>query len=131
MSSKRKKYLERLLIVAALMGTIVVGGGYIYLYLQARNFYTPQDSLYGVWVEQNVAPYSANTIEIRPDSITIQGHTVTTKYLFNGEVLSFSAGGIRQNYQMLNDKKTEMRLMSPDSYSPTYRLSEKYKNDLR
>ncbi|MGO1296923.1 MAG: DUF2850 domain-containing protein [Vibrio sp.] len=131
MSSQKRKYVERACIVFALIGTIVVGSGYVYLYLQARHVFTSQEQLYGMWVEQDVAPYAASTINIRSGTIMMQGHTVATQFRFNGEVLSFNAGGSEYRYRMLNDDHTQMRLISSANYNPTFRLSKKFKNDLR
>lgn len=130
-SSQKRKSFERAFLVLALSGTILVGSGYIYLYLQARYAFTSQAPLYGMWVEQNVAPYAATTIDIWPKAIVVQGHTVATQYRFNGDILSFNAGGREHRYRMLNDENTEMRLISAAHYNPTFRLSKKFKNDLR
>ena len=52
----------------------------------------PQSSLYGTWVEKNVAPYSADSFELREDGVYINGARKTRHYDFSDDVLTYQIG---------------------------------------
>ncbi|MCG3729238.1 DUF2850 domain-containing protein [Vibrio cincinnatiensis] len=128
----RKKSVERLLIAAALVGTVIVILLYSNLFGRITgHFAPPKSSIYGVWIEQNVAPYMAQKIEVQPNAIVIDGRVVSTTYQYNGRSLSFSIADKSFQYKMLNEENTEMRLVSPNRYNPIFQLSGKHKKNLQ
>ncbi|WP_329604796.1 MULTISPECIES: DUF2850 domain-containing protein [Vibrio] len=131
MAKDKKKIVEWSLLTFALVGTICVAVLYGFLYHKAQSALSPKKSIIGDWVEQNVAHYAAMTIEIRKNAIVIHGHTVTTDYDFDGVYLSYEVGGIEYKYKMADNSNTEMKLITPSYYNPVYRLSGKYKNNIR
>ncbi|MCA2016920.1 DUF2850 domain-containing protein [Vibrio tritonius] len=131
MASRKTKILEWSLLGVAVLGTLIAALMYGHLYLKAQLLFAPEMAIHGRWVEQNVPSYSAQTIEVKKNAISVQGHTVTTRYKFDGTFLSYRAGGINYKFKMTNDELTEMKLISPSYYSPVFRLSEKYKNNIR
>lgn len=131
MATRKTKILEWSLLAIAVLGTLIAALMYGHLYLKAQRFFTPEMAISGLWVEQDVAPYAAQTIEVRKNAISVQGHTVTTRYQFDGQYLTYRAGGINYKFKMTNQDLTEMKLISPSYYSPVFRLSGKYKNNIR
>lgn len=125
-----KKYVERLLLAVALVGTVVVIMLYynVFGHLAAR-FTPPISDIYGVWIEQDVAPYMAQKIEVQPNYIIIDGRVVSTSYQYNGHSLIFTVAGNSLQYNMLNADKTEMKLVSANRYNPIFQLSEKHKKN--
>lgn len=131
-STNKKKWLERGLILAVLIGGAVVVSLYSEVFNRLASSFLPSKSdIYGVWVEQNVAPYAAQRITIQSDAIIIDGRMVTTLYTFDGRHLSFQVGDQTMQYRMMNDEHTEMRLVSSAHYNPTFYLSGKHQKNLR
>ncbi len=129
---KKHKSLERLLMLVALLGTL--GAILLYSNLWGRiseQFQPAKSEIHGVWIEQNVAPYAAQHIEIRDEAIMMNGHLVATHYSYNGRLLTFYVGDQKVEYQMLNAASTEMKLMSSHHYKPIFQLSGKHKKPLR
>lgn len=131
-SASKKKRLERGLILIGVIGIAVVIGLYGQVFNRLADSFSPSKSeIYGIWIEQNVAPYAAKRIHVQSDSIIIDGRLVTTQYDFNGRYLSFYVGDQKMQYRMLNDQFTEMRLVSKTAYNPTFQLSGKHQKNLR
>ncbi|MCG3765973.1 DUF2850 domain-containing protein [Vibrio cincinnatiensis] len=128
----RNKSVERLFIAGALVGTVIAILLYSHLFGRLSGQFTPPKStIYGVWVEQNVAPYMAQRIEVQPNAIIIDGRVVSTSYQYNGRYLSFTIADQPFQYQMLNEENTEMKLISSNRYNPIFQLSEKHKKNLQ
>ena len=87
--------------------------------------------VFGVWVEQDVASYSAHEISIGKGGISINGRLVATQFRFDGDVLIYQTGEGEFKYRMLDEENTEMMLVSDEPYNPKYRLLEKHKNHFR
>lgn len=131
-STRNKKWLERILILAVVLGVSVVVLLYSQVFNRLADSFSPSKSdIYGLWIEQNVAPYAAQRIDVQADAIMIDGRMVTTHYDFNGRHLSFYIGDQKMEYRMLNDEYTEMRLVSKAHYNPTFQLSGKHQKNLR
>ena len=56
---RRRKVIERVLMALALVGTLSVFSLYGDIFSRISDYLTPKEQVYGVWVEQNVAPYAA------------------------------------------------------------------------
>lgn len=82
-------------------------------------------------MEQNVAPYAAQKIELEAKGVVIEGRVVTTSFDFNGRYLEYRIGDQEYRYKMLNEENTEMTLISPAHYNPTFQLSGKHQKNLR
>ncbi len=67
----------------------------------------PIDSIYGVWHEQEVPGHAADEFEVRADGIYISGAIVTTRYNFNGVILSYHVG--QQLYRYTYTSQTLVR----------------------
>lgn len=131
-SNSKKKGLERGLILIGVIGVAVVIALYGQVFNRIVDSFSPSKSeIYGIWIEQNVAPYAAQRIHVQADSIIIDGRLVTTQYDFNGRYLSFYVGDQKMQYRMMNDERTEMRLVSKAAYNPTFHLSGKHQTNLR
>ena len=69
----KKKLIERLIIVGAIVASIaaVMLGSKLYDYYLSVTY--PKSNLYGTWVEQNVASYAASEFVLGPTGVTIDG----------------------------------------------------------
>lgn len=129
---RKRKIIERVLLSGVLAGSVLV----IVMFSSvigriAEQFLPPKSDLYGVWIEQNVAPYAAQQIELEPRGVLIEGRVMTTSFDFDGRYLEYRIGEQRYRYRMLNEQHTEMTLISPAHYNPTFQLSGKYQKNLR
>ncbi|KHT63133.1 hypothetical protein RJ45_13710 [Photobacterium gaetbulicola] len=57
--------------------------------------------IYGVWVEQDVAPYAADRFEIRPEGVFVGGRQVNTQYQWDGNKLEYLKGETRYSYSFV------------------------------
>ncbi|XAW90004.1 DUF2850 domain-containing protein [Vibrio sp. CDRSL-10 TSBA] len=130
--SVKRKAIERSLLSIAAAGTLLVLMLYGNLFSQlAALTQPPTSTLYGVWIEKDVAPYLAQKIEIRPQALLVDGRVVTTRYDYDGHTLHYQVGGQAYQWQMRNEEQTEMTRVSSAHYNPTFRLSEKDKKHLQ
>lgn len=52
----------------------------------------PIAHIYGTWVEQEVAPYAADSFEIRPAGVFINGRQISTHFEWDGSTLEYRLG---------------------------------------
>lgn len=122
---KNRKILERTLILIAIAGTI--GAAFLYgdVIGRVKSMLVPKETVYGVWVEQNVASYATRELEIGPDGIVMEGRVYTTQFEYDGRYLEFSVAGEMYKFKMMNEENTEMKQISQQSYNPIFHLTEK------
>jgi hypothetical protein len=125
------KWLERALILLALVGTASVVGLYNDLYGRVQDHINPKAQVFGVWVEKDVAPYARASFELGDNKVVINNRVVATSFELSATELWFTVGVTEYRYQFLNRNKTEIRQLSPTHYNPTFVLSGKHKKDLR
>ena len=58
----------------------------------------------GVWVEQDVAPYAADSFEIRPEGVFVDGRQINTQYQWDGSNLEYLKGGTLYSYSFLSGR---------------------------
>ncbi len=120
-----KKILERTLLILAIAGTIWAAFLYGDVIGRVKELIAPKETVYGVWVEQNVASYSTRVVEIGPDGIMMEGRVYTTKFDYDGRYLEFSVAGQNYKFKMMNEENTEMKQISDAPYNPIFHLAEK------
>ncbi|MBD1564996.1 DUF2850 domain-containing protein [Vibrio sp. S12_S33] len=128
---RRIMVIERVLIVLALMGTVVVFSLYGDIFFRISDYLTPKEQVYGIWVEQNVAPYAAKHIELGKQGVMSDGRVLATSFDFDGRYIEYQIGDEHYRYKMLNERYSEMKLVSSEHYNPTFQLSGKHKKNLR
>ncbi|ASU22927.1 N-acetylglutamate synthase [Vibrio qinghaiensis] len=128
---RRRKYIERGLMLLVMIGLLSVASLYGDLFTRLENYFSPKDKVYGVWVEQYVAPYSAKRIELSKAGVISGGRVLTTSFEFDGRIVEYQIGDTLYRYKMRDDSNTEMTQMSSSHYNPTFRLSGKYQKNLR
>ena len=52
----------------------------------------PVVDINGVWMERDVAPYAADSFEIRPEGVFVNGRQVNTHYQWDGRTLKYRLG---------------------------------------
>lgn len=130
-ASGNKKLLERAIIafaVIAAVGAVMLASRLYDIYLEKTY---PKSGVYGTWVEQNVAAYAADEFILSPSGVTIKGRVVNTQYSWDGSFLEYRIGDKERKFRALNQQFTELQLISETHYQPVYRLSEKFKNNIR
>ena len=58
----------------------------------------------GVWIEQDVAPYAADSFEIRPEGVFVNGRQVNTQYQWDGNKLEYLRGDALYTYSFLSGR---------------------------
>ncbi|MGR5065626.1 DUF2850 domain-containing protein [Photobacterium sp. DNB22_13_2] len=58
----------------------------------------------GMWLEQDVAPYAADSFEIRPEGVFVGGRQVNTQYQWDGSTLEYLKGGTLYSYSFLSGR---------------------------
>ncbi|ENM3765555.1 DUF2850 domain-containing protein [Vibrio cholerae] len=119
---------ERLLLLLAILGTSYVLMLYSNIFGRLQEQWFPKSELYGIWVEQNVAPYAAQKITICTQGIVLNGRLVTTHFNYDGARLEFTVNGQPYQFEIMLEKK-QMKQRSSANYQPVYQLSEKVKNN--
>jgi|GEM_PF-2414085 len=118
-----KKPIHHYARVWVLLGIIVIGLGYgtammILDYQKVQKVYRKQ--IYGTWVEQNVADYAADHFTIKPKGVFMDGRQVSSKYSFDGVVLTFTIGGEEHRFEALNASMTKMKRTAPAHYESIF-----------
>ncbi|HGS4915920.1 TPA: DUF2850 domain-containing protein [Vibrio cholerae] len=119
---------ERLLLLLAILGTSYVLMLYSNIFGRLQEQWFPKSELYGIWVEQNVAPYATQKITIGTQGIVLNGRLVTTHFNYDGARLEFTVNGQPYQFEIMLEKK-QMKQRSSANYQPVYQLSEKVKNN--
>ncbi|ASK54641.1 hypothetical protein CEQ48_07420 [Vibrio tarriae] len=119
---------ERLLLLIAILGSSYVFMLYSNLFGRLQEQWFPKSELYGIWIEQNVAPYAAQKITIGSQGIVLNGRLVTTHFNYDGARLEFTVNGQPYQFEIMLEKK-QMKQRSSANYQPVYQLSEKVKNN--
>ncbi|WP_299020422.1 DUF2850 domain-containing protein [uncultured Photobacterium sp.] len=52
----------------------------------------PLPNINGTWVEKEVAPYVADSFELRQEGVFVDGRLVTTRYDWDGNILKYRLG---------------------------------------
>ncbi|MCJ2377789.1 DUF2850 domain-containing protein [Vibrio sp. ZSDZ34] len=125
------KWLERSLLLLALIGTVAVASLYSDLYQRFKEYNNPKSMVFGTWTEQGAAPFSTDAFTLSPLGVLVNSRIVATDFAWDGNELSYQQGGVEHRYQIINETKTEMRKVSPTYYSPLFVLSGKHKKNLR
>ncbi|MCQ1058502.1 DUF2850 domain-containing protein [Photobacterium sp. ZSDE20] len=63
----------------------------------------------GMWLEQDVAPYAADSFEIRPEGVFVGGRQVNTQYQWDGSTLEYLKGGTLYSYSFLSGRFIRQR----------------------
>ncbi len=124
--SSFRKWVERFLMLTAVIGTVVVCMLYSDLFTRYINPPIPKATLYGKWVEQNVAPYAREVMVLNERGVIVDGSLVATSFEFEGDNFSYQAGDrIRTFVFVGRQPHTEMKLDSDAHYLPVFRIEER------
>lgn len=128
MKTPQRKLVERMVIAIAVVGTVVVVSIFGNIGQHISEIMNPKSSVYGTWVEQNVATYAAEKIVLSKHGVTVKGRVVATQFEFDGTELSYQFGNHTLRYKMKDHNNAEMKRISSPHYQPVYRLSGKDQN---
>lgn len=91
-------------------GLILLGAMVFGVELEQKMFQPePLPDIFGVWTEQEVAPYAADSFEVRPSGIFVDGRQVNTHYQWDGHVLEYTLGEQTYTYTFLADQLIRQR----------------------
>ncbi|PSW12588.1 DUF2850 domain-containing protein [Photobacterium sanctipauli] len=108
--AKRKNHLLTALnypsLIIAGMMTVIAGLGLWFSGKLEQPLLQPKPlpDIYGVWIEQEVAPYVADSFELRPAGVFVGGRQVNTKFKWDGSVLEYRVGDDTYSYYFHADR---------------------------
>ena len=117
-----RKWVERLLMLSAFVGTIAVLLLYGDLITRHVNPPLPKSTIYGKWVEQDVAPYAREVFILSERGVTVRGSIVATDFEFDGDTLSYKIGAKVRQFNFLDQHHSEIKLDSNAHYLPVFHL---------
>jgi len=117
-----RKWLERSLMLVAIVGTIVVGMLYSDLIIRMINPPIPKSTIYGRWVEQGVAPYAREEFVLSENGVSVNGSTVATSFKFDGKTFSYRIGSSERHFYFLDKQHSKMKLDANAHYLPVFHL---------
>ncbi|CAE6892679.1 MULTISPECIES: DUF2850 domain-containing protein [Vibrio] len=117
-----RKWVERSLMLTALIGTFAVLMMYGDLITRYVNPPIPKSTIYGKWVEQDVAPYAREEFVLSERGVTVRGSTVATDFEFDGDTLSYKVGSTVRTFEFTDQHYAEIKLDSNAHYLPVFRL---------
>ncbi|MGI3093315.1 DUF2850 domain-containing protein [Vibrio diabolicus] len=120
--SMLRKWLERSLMLIAIVGTVVVCMLYSDLITRTINPPIPKSTIYGLWVEQDVAPYAREEFVLSEHGVTVNGSTVATSFEFDGDSFSYRVGSNERHFNFVGKQHAEMKLDANAHYLPVFRL---------
>ncbi|BBM63977.1 MULTISPECIES: DUF2850 domain-containing protein [Vibrio] len=117
-----RKWIERSLMLSAIVGSIVAF--MLYGDLIARYINPPIDEsiVYGKWIEQDVAPYAREEFVLSSGGVAVNGAIVATEFEFDGDSLSYKVGSTVRKFEFINQQHSEMKLDSNAHYLPVFRI---------
>ncbi|AXY02309.1 DUF2850 domain-containing protein [Vibrio alfacsensis] len=117
-----RKWIERSLMLSAIVGSIVAF--MLYGDLIARYINPPIDEsiVYGKWIEQDVAPYVREEFVLSSGGVAVNGAIVATEFEFDGDSLSYKVGSTVRKFEFINQQHSEMKLDSNAHYLPVFRI---------
>lgn len=120
---KKRKIIERSLMLLALIGTIAVMSLYRDLWIRLLPFYSNKEDVYGVWVERGVAFYAADSFELSSKGVSVNGRVISSDFKFNGHTLEYKTANVTHTFKMMDDANTTMMNVSSSHYRPIFVLS--------
>ncbi|WP_423839778.1 DUF2850 domain-containing protein [Vibrio mytili] len=127
-----RKWVERSLMLLAVIGTVVVCMLYSDLFTR---YVTPTNSnsmIYGKWVEQNVAPYAREVIVLSERGVSVNDSLVATSFKFDGDSFSYRVGDAERHFDFVDHENyTEMKLNANAHYLPVFHLQERSTKAIR
>ncbi|PHJ41039.1 DUF2850 domain-containing protein [Vibrio sp. PID17_43] len=120
--SMPRKWLERSIMLIAVVGTIVAFMMYGDVFIRYINPPIAKSKVYGKWVEQEVAPYVREEFVLSERGVTVNGAFVTTGFEFDGDSLRYKVGSTVRRFNFVDQQHTEMKLDANAHYLPVFHL---------
>ena len=102
MSKLHKKLAYSLLSIVFVMGSVFLG--FHAMSIADDNKQASNEIILGVWVEDDVARYSADTLYISPKGVYWNEDFISTQFDVNEGILTFDKGGKEQRYKYMEGK---------------------------
>lgn len=120
--SMPRKWLERSIMLIAVVGTIVAFMMYGDLITRYINPPIAKSTVYGKWVEQEVAPYAREEFVLSERGVTVNGAIVATDFDFDGDSLYYKVGSTVRRFNFVDQQHTQMKLDANSHYLPVFHL---------
>ncbi len=117
-----RKWIERSLMLSAIVGSIVAFMLYGDLIARYINPSLDESIVYGKWIEQDVAPYAREEFVLSSGGVAVNGAIVATEFEFDGDSLSYKVGSTVRKFEFINQQHSEMKLDSNAHYLPVFRI---------
>ncbi len=130
-TKRKRKVIERVLIVLALIGSCAVISLYTDLFGRYIEQSYPKTAIYGTWSEEKVAKYAKEELTLGSEGVSRNGNLVSTEFSYDGKYLEFTTGEGLHRYRFTNEAKTHMVQVSDNHYNPAFVLVGKHKKQLR
>ena len=130
-SKLKRKIIERCLMVLALVGSFAVVSLFGDVLSRVQDAATPDNLIYGTWVEQDVAHYATDEFRLNANGVSVRGSVVSTSFDFDGNYFEYKAGDKTYRFRMTSSDNTEMVLDSDNHYNPVFRLKGHIENSVR
>ncbi|MGF1878569.1 DUF2850 domain-containing protein [Photobacterium frigidiphilum] len=121
-STNLKKFQSTFLvsiIVMTLISAIMMATGMVKVDWFAPK---PLANIYGIWTEQEVAHYAADSFELRASGVFVNGRQISTHYQWDGNTLSYRLGDDVYLYNYLSNRLVRQQ---PAHYISTFARTQK------
>ncbi|WP_162062540.1 DUF2850 domain-containing protein [Vibrio taketomensis] len=118
--SKKRKGLEALAWLGAIVTTYFIFQGCVLLHEKYQRFTHPNSLIYGVWIEHDVASYQAERIVINEHGVIVNGGVVDTDFEFDGDYLVYQHGTQERRFKFQYENWDQMTLQTQFGYKPVF-----------
>lgn len=112
-------------MLTAVVGTIIACMLYGDLIVRYLSPSIPKSTIYGKWVEQEVASYAREEFVLSERGVMINGSTVATDFEFDGDSFSYKLGDTVRRFEFVDDQHTEMKLDANLHYLPVFHIEKR------
>ena len=102
MNKLHKNLAYILLSLVFVVGSVFLG--FHAMSIADDNKQASNEIILGVWVEDDVARHSADTLHISPEGVYWNEDFISTQFDFNEDILTFDKGGEEQRYKYIEGK---------------------------
>lgn len=104
-------------MVSLIIGSAILG--FYEVSISELNRQASSDAMFGLWVEDDVASHSVDTLYITQQGIYWNENLTSTQFEFDGGFLIFKKGGEEQRYQYIQ-AKGQLVLLNSRYYKATF-----------
>lgn len=112
MSAHQKKAsIPRLLLLSLVWIVVISVIGFASYWYSVTS--SNKELVYGEWIEVNAPSYDTDIFLLSTKGVLKDGRVISTKFDFDGRVISYRFGNISYEYQLTNQDKTIIKRLHP------------------